>query len=220
MEHNPNVWFSPAKILYYYALRESQSFTGKSRDEIKQMKEARQVAIALLAIIKFHNRNFWMQLVDSKTEQTPDLRTCCYNLQNNVLEIQEIELVTYEEHSDTDVANFIIDKKLSGKKSYTDNTAIICYINKTIRTEPWIKVHEKLKEGAKLNNDTFLVGRTSPYEHIYQVAQIHPKISIIETVNIIEMTYNHKMPNTILLKRAKLENAPKFVYTSEKIIPF
>src|SRR5258708_331690 len=69
-----NIYFSSAKILGdYFVLSAEEKAQYKPQDR-QTIEEAFQAAIWISGIMKLHQREYWMQLVDPQ-EKTPDIRT-------------------------------------------------------------------------------------------------------------------------------------------------
>jgi len=102
MELIDPVWFLPINVLYHYArLEQATSVEKRKSRNFKKATEARHVAIMLMGIMKWQNREYWMQVVRDD-EGSPDIRTGALLVIPGLpkeLKVQEVEVKEYEEHS-------------------------------------------------------------------------------------------------------------------------
>ena len=129
--HDPT-WFSPLNVIRHGDLL----VKAISKEEIKTKRfrkviEAYTVAQMLVGIMVKENKEYWMQLVDDRHE-SPDIRTIRYADEHlekfDMVEQIDVEVVEYESHTTLSIPEFIVDKKFSKKKSYDENTIILCHV--------------------------------------------------------------------------------------------
>jgi hypothetical protein len=209
------IWYPPANILYHGDRKLRGQIDNALR---KQIHEMMSTAIMVVGLNKLHGENYRLQQVDP-SEQTPDVRTMRVVPQEgsfNLLEVQEIEVVTLEGHSDESVDDFLKRTKLNSKKAYPSTTTILCHINKNLKgSKPWLDVHEALKE-VGINNDVFILARMHPTNHQYQLVKVHPVIEFVEFDVNNEL---NSMPRQKVLKMTPGSNV-EYSLANEDHIPF
>lgn len=180
------LWFHPVNVLYHFARLDSLARPEYKRTkEFRKAYEANLTAIMLMGIVKLQKQNYWMQLVEDK-EGTPDIRTFRYAERNGILnwqEIQEVEVVQYEYHSNELLTDFLKNKKLPPKKSYPETTTILCLADKITLLPPWQKQFEALQD-VQAQNPVIILGKTHPDKNIYTICQIHPEIDLLCEFNL------------------------------------
>ncbi len=191
MEYRRDIWFSPRKILLRYDQKMQEiGEILKTGSQYKIIREARSVALMLLGIEKLQEREYWLQLVDSKLEQTPDIRTATHMVETDRrLAYQDVEVITLESHSKEDVDDFLKKTKLSAKKSYQKSTIILCHIDKNTSTKSWREISSNLSNIGK-DYDIYLLGRTDPVALKYQLARVYPKFDGIVIFDALEEAIN------------------------------
>ncbi|MDB5166913.1 MAG: hypothetical protein JWN26_58 [Candidatus Saccharibacteria bacterium] len=173
------VWYPPANILYHGDRKLREEIDNSLR---KQINEMMSTAIMVIGMNKLHGENYRLQPVNPN-EQTPDVRTMRIVPQKesfNILEVQEIEVVTLETHSSEGVDDFLKRTKLNSKKAYPHTTTILCHINKDLKgSKSWAEVRKALK-GVGIPNDVFVLARVDPVDHKYQLVKVHPTLEFVE----------------------------------------
>lgn len=176
-----DVWFSPHKLIRDYLYLSEEERKAYSADEQKIMKEAFHGSIMLLGVMKAQRREYWIQLVDP-SEQTPDLRTMRLRSrpnQSDWMDVQDLEVVEYEDHSTETIDEFLKRTKLSPRKRYPAGTSILCFLNKTMSMPNWSVVHKSLKD-LKNSIDTYIVGSINETKLDYFLAKINPLLEITQ----------------------------------------
>lgn len=210
-----DIWYPPANVLFHgdRKLRENIS-----SDQKKQINEAMSVAIMLVGMNKRNGADYMLQTVKPH-EQTPDIRTMRLIDEGGkapTMEFQEVEVVTLEKNSDEAVDEFLKRTKLSPKKSYPLTTVILCHMNKNMqKAKSWMQVHQSLKE---LNhpNEVFILARTDPVKHIYQLVQVNPVIGI-EEYDVQEELFSKPKQKVIKMEKG---STPYLKPNGETHIPF
>ena len=215
MEYRPNVWFSPGKILVHYFDKEKLVGSKlKTSQEYKIIREAYAVALALLGIQKLQGIEYWMQLVDPK-ESTPDIRTARLEQDTNMLNVHDIEVVTLEEHSSESVEDFLKRTKLSAKKKYPKNTAILCYIERNLYIKSQKEIVDDLSV-TKKENDVWILGQIAFTSNTYQLALVNPSAGPVIHFNLDEERW--KPAIHLMMTRRSLKR--RIWRTDEKCRPF
>lgn len=213
------IWFSPLNVIYHYhEIIKSGALKGGDR-RIKKLDEAYAVAVMLTGMILLQKREFWMQVVPD-AEERPDIRTGCYRLprgtSGNSFITQDIEVVTFEEHSTDSFENFLKRTKLLASKNYDEFTTILCYINKDYCLSSLENLNQQLLNTTQ--NPVMFVGRNDPNKPLYKSAQILPNVDYIQVLDPYEELQNLKLTGVLKLKRgfkAKLSGR-----TGEENFPF
>lgn len=217
------VWFSPINVLSHFErLSDTADADYKKSKDYKKAFEAYLVAIMLIGIIKLQKQEYWMQLAKDE-EGTPDIRTFRYAAKNGVLnwqEIQEVEVVQYESHSNESMTEFLKRTKFSPKKSYPDTTTILCYANKTTNLSTW-KQLEKEMQTVKAKNPAIILAKTDKTKPVYTICQIHPELDLLTEFDAFEETKNKKYSGVLKVRFEPSKKQPIFVYDpKEKHYPF
>lgn len=217
-----NIWFSPINVLYHYARLESllSSAERKTRS-FKKAKEAYHTAIMLMGIIKFQQRQYWLQVVKDE-EGSPDIRTGTYVIEAGKpkeFTIQEVEVVDFEQHSDEDIVDFLKRTKLSLKRPYPSYITFLCNVSKTTLLPPYRQIHDKLKS-VIAKNSVVVLGKIHPQKHIYRICQVHPEIDLLIDFDVMKEAYNKKYRGVLKLKRGIDDNLSFIYLPNEKHYPF
>lgn len=206
---NNKPWFSPAYVLAEYVrlLKMVGSEKIEKEEKYKQIREMKAVALFLLGVMQGADKEYWLQPV--LDEGTPDVRTFCFDqTEEGVVEqvFQEVEVVTYNEHSEENIIDFIKRTKLD-KSSYPEYFVILCDIRKNYKLPSPKEMHSELK---KINPSLTiaLIGRTHPTKETYRALKIYPEIGFVEDFNALELSvsYHKKLKtenrhHTLILKR-------------------
>lgn len=211
-----NVWFLPLNFVYHFGKLEQTKKIPK--EKFKKCYEAYIAAIFLINMFTYCNKVFWMQIVPDK-EGSPDIKSVSYkdNISNDI-EIHDIELVFFEEHSHEDLGDFLLKTKLSKKKSYDNKTSILCYIQKNnyqIKKEIFSQLE---KANHSFKGQLFLLWRNKTKNTQYCVLKVFPKKGVLKTFNVYEEVKKEaQYPSVLVLKKGlKRENN----YVGEKFYPF
>lgn len=213
--HVDQLWYPPANILYH-GHKKLQTETDRQR--IKQINETMSAAIMVVGINKVTGNDYRLQTVDPN-EQTPDVRTMRIVEKDgkpNLLEVQEVEVVTLEYNSSEEVDDFLKRTKLSGKKSYPKTTVILCHINKTVqKLKSWRDAHDSLKS-VSTPNDVYVLARIDPEKQKYQLVKVHPQLELVE-YDIKEELFSRPKQKVLKMERGA---TPYLKPTDEIHIPF
>jgi len=175
-----NIWFHPVNIIYHFKRLEKSGELIPGTNSYKKAAEAYVTAISLIGLTKILNKDFWLQIV-SDEEQSPDIRTGCYHklTRDNDFSYQDVEVVTYEQHSKMDLIDFLCNTKLSKQKAYDDLTTILCHINKITLIPSWIDLNQTLLgKKLKTKSPVMIIGKSHPEKEIYKIIQIYPTIDL------------------------------------------
>ncbi|MBI3485306.1 hypothetical protein HY025_00005, partial [Candidatus Daviesbacteria bacterium] len=132
---------------------------------------------------------------------------------------QEIEVVTYEKHSQESIIDFLRRTKLSPTKSYPKDTAILCYVAKNIIIPSWSELHNNLKDTHK-ENPVIILGQTNKDKEIYTICQIHPTIALITEFDLLKKSYNKKYLGVLRLQTGTGKKLNPLYLHKEKHYPF
>lgn len=187
-------WFSPINVLHHFAELDIVSSPEYKKSKIfRKAYEANIVAIMLVGIIMLQKQEYWMQLTKDE-EGTPDIRSFRYVKKSGVInwqEIQEVEVVQYEIHSNESLTDFLKSKKLPPHKSYPETTTILCLADKVTVLPSWEQQYKALKN-VKAKNPVIILAKTDPAKTIYTICQIHPDLDLHTEFDITKEAYNKK----------------------------
>lgn len=176
------IWFAPLNVIHHFSKLDS-SISDKERKS-KKFRKAQEmliVSIMLSGLQSLQGVKYWLQLVDDN-ESSPDVRTGTFvpseKTNSPGFSIQDIEVVTFEEHSRGSVIDFLGTAKLSGKKSYDEKTTILCEIKQNIHLPPLTQLNDEIKLLRK-DLPVMIVGRTSSTKKRYKIAQINPDVDLV-----------------------------------------
>lgn len=217
-----NVWFSPINVLYHFARLESLPPSSKrSSRSFKKAKEAYRVAIMLMGIIKFQQRQYWLQIVKDE-EGSPDIRTGTFLIVSGKpkeFTIQEVELVDFEHHSKENIVDFLKRTKLSPKRPYPSYITFLCYVSKATLLPPYRQIYDELKS-VVAKNPIIILGKIHPRKHIYRICQVHPEIDLLEDFDVMREAYNKKYRGVLRLKSGSDDKLNLIYLPNEKHYPF
>lgn len=130
-------WYSPHLIIR--SINKLTKIYGNNIEDKGEFKLAREMfdaAVALLGAYELDSSNKYFMQANAQSS-SPDVMSAKQAEQLNepiLLELNQIEIVTMNEYSDTDdVVEFLKRTKLSSKKSYSEKTLIVLVINKKIQ---------------------------------------------------------------------------------------
>lgn len=174
IEPNIDFWYAPAFILFA-----AKKWIKVNDPNINQkIAEVIPTAITCMALRENSKNDYWLQIVPD-SEGTPDIRI----LSNENIDkkpywgIMDVEVCELTKHSESDVAEFILDKKLCNqKKAYSKETVFIFYINQKTQLV-WSEVYEKLKACNKQNN-VYCVAQVRADIMRWHIVQVHPEINM------------------------------------------
>lgn len=215
------LWFSPLNVISHFKRVEAELPSAKLKSKkIRKAREAFEVAIMLIGIRFSLEREFWLQLIGDEVE-SPDVRTGTFvsptRTQADDFSTQDVEVVQYNEYSQENLVEFLKRTKFSEGKAYDSLTTILCYIAKNMHLPPLQELHQDLyKEG--IGCPVIIVGKTSPEQEIYKIAQVNPNIDLVAEFDLIKELKDKKYKGVLSLVRGT--NA-KFEYRSDvKHYPF
>lgn len=198
---NTRPWHSPSYVLWSLdqLILKYGEIVGTKR-EFQKAREARAVALLLLGINKTQGLHYMMQISDDNSPDIRSIRLVERPNQPTVGEIQDVEVVTFGNYSDGEVADFIINKKLNSKKAYDDKTIILCEVIKRTNLQPYVTMYEKMKSINPLPT-IFVLGKISPEQdrYVYQICQIWPSIDYLEDIDVLQQVKTYPAPHNLML---------------------
>lgn len=160
---NKSSWFSPIEIINRFeSLRSIYGDLITSQPEFKKAREMFIGAVTLLGAYELSpSNNYWLQL--NRQSNSPDVMAGKQTERKGediLLEIAQMEIVEFEEHFPSNsIIEFLKKTKLSSKKSYDENTMIVCMVNKIVPIEHKF-IHDEIVKLSP-NSTIYIVGR--PY---------------------------------------------------------
>lgn len=214
------IWFSPVNVIAQF---EGLKQTGKLTPEMPAYQKAYETfvaAVTVLGVMATNDERYYVQTVNNGS--SPDARTGCYKRRenDNDFAIQDIEVVTYEDHSNDSLPEFLYRTKLSkSRKSYDELTHIVCHVNKFIQIPSGIELNKSLKLlGPQNQSPVMVVGRVNPTQGIWKVMQIFPELDLLSEFNLLEECKKKRSGNITLRKSV---GGPIRTYSAtEKHYPF
>lgn len=197
------IWFSPLNVIFHFTQYKNDS-APKDQRQFKKAEEAFFVATMLVGIIAVQKKEYWMQIVSDKNG-SPDIRTGNYKAPRgtpmNHWTTQEVEVVTFDEHSDEkSIPEFLRRTKLSKRKAYDPLTTILCYIRKDFHIPPLQTLVVDLQTD-KCQSPIILLGKTSPNQETYKIAQINPRLDLVNEFDLLAELKGKKYTGVLNLKR-------------------
>lgn len=213
------IWFAPLNVIFHFNELRNEHLSIKDK-RFKKAEEAFRVAIMLVGIMAIQKKKYWMQIV-SDDMGSPDIRTGNYKeprgTPNNTWITQEVEVVVFDDHSNERLPEFIKRTKLSRRKAYDSLITILCYIKKDFQLPPLKTLVEDLKKENCLN-PIIVLGKTSPNEESYKMAQVNPVLDLTIEFDLIKELKEKMHTGVLSLKRGA---KPVFKHQSEeKHFPF
>lgn len=214
------VWFSPLNVIFHFTQYKNDS-APKDQRQYKKTEEAFFVATMLVGIMAIQKKEYWMQIVSDKNG-SPDIRTGNYKAPRgtpmNPWTTQEVEVVTFDEHSDEkSIPEFLRRTKLSKGKAYDPLTTILCYIRKGFHIPPLKTLVADLR-ADKCQSPIMLLGKTSPDKETYKIAQINPQLDLVNEFDLLAELKGKKYTGVLNLKRG---STPIFhSHPDDKHFPF
>lgn len=212
-------WLSPVFVIQsaveIYKLYSEEIVATKS--EFKSVQEAVAAAFMLLGMYENQKIHYFMQC---SREDSPDILTLTL-VEKKVQpyiegQYQTVEVVTYEDHSEQTLFEFLRDTKLSPKKAYDDKTIILCFVNKVTQTPDENGFHEMLKTLSP-KPQIVILGRMRDADSRYSLMQVWPFAARIEySASDIAKTY--PLPPHMKLSRT-MDRKVKFTHTTEVKAP-
>ena len=197
-------WFSPSYVIYMAEKLikiYGQKIIDKDTHHFRHVGEMKCAAIMLFALHRALGQNFLMR---ASQEEFPDVYTLYQEEVPGKLvdtKYQTVEVVTYDPHSEGDVVDFILKTKLMNpKKSYDEDTIILCYIRKAGTYIDFNYLYEKLKKNKFKPSRVFIIGNKVGYENIFVLSQVWPTIHH-EAVDYIERAKTYPLPHRRLFKK-------------------
>lgn len=192
-----NFWYSPAYVIHMQAELTKiygQEIIDKDTQNFRKIGEMKCAAIMLLALHKAQGHHFYMQ---ASKEEFPDVYTLYQEeVPGKLLDTkwQTVEVVTYDPHSEGDIADFILKTKLMNpKKGYDEDTVILCYIRKAGTYVDFNNIYEKLEKNKFKPTRVFIIGNLVGNVNMFVLTQVWPIIHH-ESVDYIERTKAYPLP--------------------------
>lgn len=196
-------WYTPAYVIYMaeeLIKTYGQKTIDKDSHNFYKVGEMKSTAIMLLALNKAFKIHFFMQ---ASKDQFPDVWTLYQEIISGKKDTkyQTVEVVTYEPHSDLEVGDFILQSKLiNPKKSYDEETIILCYIRKGNTFINFNILYQKLKNHKFKPSRVMVLGNTIYNPNIFVLSQVWPTISHV-TVDYIKRTKAYPSPHRMFFKK-------------------
>lgn len=215
------IWFAPLNVIHHFSeLRNNSPIEKQKSKNFKKAEEMNSVAIMLVGLQVLQKRKYWLQMVDD-SEGSPDVRTGTFVLPNKTsaddFSYQDVEVVTYGNHSPESFLDFLKGTKLSQKKSYDSKTMILCVVQRNVLIPPFEKCRLAIEE-MSVNCPVMVVGQTSTDEDKYKIVQIYPNVEL-ETEFILGKTLRENSHTGVL--NLQWGTKPKLEYRpEEKHLPF
>lgn len=199
-----NFWYSPGYILHMEAELVSihgQDVIDKDSHNFGKVGEMKAAAIMLLALHKAFGHHFFMQ---ASKDEFPDVWTLYQEYvpgSNDDTKYQTVEVVTYNPYSDGDVGDFILNTKLiNPKKSYDEETVILCYIRKGRTHIDFDALNNKLKTHKFKPSRVFIIGNIMGNERLFTLTQVWPVVHV-EAVDYVARAKAYPKPHRMLFKK-------------------
>lgn len=189
--YREDIWFSPRKVIRDFGVLMEKGICEYSSEEQKLIHESFRASVMLLGIMSALKKEYWLQLVNPE-ERTPDIRTMCMIERENksdLMEVQDLEIVTYGDHASSDIGEFLKITKLSAKKAYPNHTTILCFLDKTMPKPNWVELNGLLAQ-ENIKQAIYVVGRISGERQDYCTIQIHPDLGKEIPFNLLEASKN------------------------------
>jgi hypothetical protein len=198
-----NYWYSPAYVIYMaeeLVKTYGQEVVDKDTHNFQKVGEMKCSAIMLLALNKVLGNHFFMQ---ASKDNFPDVWTLYQEIVNGKKDTkyQTVEVVTYEAHSSIEVGDFILKSKLANpKKSYDEETIILCYIRKAGTFTDFNIINEKLKKHKFKPTRVFLIGNMIYNPNLFSLTQVWPTVHS-EVVDYVARTKAYPLPHRMMFKK-------------------
>lgn len=217
------VWFPPLNVIHHgNLLRKSLSVDEKKSKRFRKVVEAYTVAQMLVGIMVKENKDYWMQLVDDKFA-SPDIRTIRYadshDEKFDFLEQVDVEVVEYESHSTNSIPEFIVEKKFSKRKSYDENTIILCHVGSGVKSSlPDEETIKKVMESVNSSCHVLLLAGTSSEAVELELISLKPNVGVLlRYIPAVELS---KRKSTGVVNFKKGTKKPSVYNPDNKHYPF
>lgn len=204
MINTQGFWYSPSYVIYMEAELVNiygQEIIDKDTHNFRKVGEMKCVAIMLFALHKAFGHHFYMK---ASKEDFPDVYTIYQEDVPGKLvdtKYQTVEVVTYDPHSEDDVVDFILRTKLMNpKKSYDEDTIILCYIRKAGTYIDFNGLYETFMKNKFNSSRVFIIGNKIGYENIFVLSQVWPTLHD-ELINYVEETKAYPLPHRRFFKK-------------------
>ncbi len=198
----------------------SQEIIDKDTRNFRKVGEMKCAAIMLFALHRAFGHQFLMK---ASKEEFPDVYTLYQEEVPGKLvdtKYQTVEVVTYDPHSEGDVVDFILKTKLMNpKKSYDEDTIILCYIRKAGTYIDFNDLYEKLKKNKFNPSRVFIIGNKMGYENFFVLSQVWP-ILHDELINYVEEAKTYPLPHRRFFKKGTPKKIEIAMGTSLPIDPY
>lgn len=195
IQFDNTLWYSPYILFDWISEVRKQLNIGYTvpKDLDKLLKELYLFLWFLPGIGIITGKIYYIQLVNPE-EQTPDIKTMyeVFDSEGRLRrkEIQNVEIVRYENHAGVKFSDFVINTKFNcRKKSYDSNTIFLFIIDNDI--SPLIDIreaHNKINATQK-QNETYVVQRATVDKKMndsYNICRISPDFS--KTLNYVALS--------------------------------
>jgi len=197
-------WVSPRLVLIYYdhILKIFGNNIFKFSD-FRKVIEAKVVAITLLGVLKGNGGHHLMQ-VPTDVNESPDIVTMMlkeYSDKAVQMEMQDVEVIEYGDHTREDIATFLLKEKLDpklSKKAYDDQTIIICHIIKKGVVVSHPDLHEKIKI-VNPKAKVYLLGQVPYPTKRYRLVRVWPQLDSLIYIDVVDDGNNYPKPDSLKL---------------------
>ena len=214
-------WYSPAEIIRRYEmLRDGYGDEVLTKREFKRAKEMFCGAITLLGAYVLSQENVYF-LQGNNQSESPDVMAAKQTERSGapiLAEISQLEIVEMNDHySGNDVVEFLKSTKLSTKKGYSEQTLIVCVVNKQIPVDRK-EIARKLAEiTPAIKPYIYVTGRVGvPEQEEFSIFTPYPRPTKIVLYKIADVIAAYSIPPRI---RFNLGMADKISYEKAEIEP-
>lgn len=207
MNFDRNIWYAPYILLHFIQEKVIKEGKSLSSEEKKYLHELSGVAIMTLGINILYQLQIWIQPVNPD-EQSPDVRTMELikrGSTHNTKRLRDIEVITYEKHSDKSIGEFILEKKLN--KIVDPKMIFLCILDKPdLNTGSFLEMNELFQKNKK-QNEVYIIAKMIKNDPIYNLVKINPQMHKTLNFNAITATKDQYPDPVIILKRGKTQES-------------
>lgn len=197
-------WYSPRLIIK--SINRLTKIYGSNIEDKKEFKLAREMfaaAVALLGAYELDTSNKYFMQANFQNS-SPDVMSAKQTEQlfaPILLELNQIEIVTMNEYSDTnDVVEFLKRTKLSPKKSYSEDTLIVLIVNKKIQVNR-VKIADELKE-INAKPTIYILGKNVGDNDQWTIFSPWPRATRFVIYNLSDVIDKFQLPECVSLHRS------------------
>jgi len=196
-------WYSPHLIIK--SINKLTKMYGGNIEDKREFKLAREMfdaAVALLGSYELDSSNKYFMQANLQSN-SPDVMSAKQTELLNapiLLELNQIEVVTMNEYSETDnVVEFLKKTKLSPKKSYSEKTLIVVVINKRIQIDRK-KIADELK---KINPKPaiYILGKLARDNDQWTIFSPWPLLTKFVIYSLSDTMKKFQLPDCVSLHR-------------------